>query len=142
MHKSAARLSSSRLLGPLPLLAFGSGVAALIYEITWFQSLELVVGASAVSLSVLLATFMGGMCIGSLALPRILSNGRDPLRAYAAIEIAIGILGLLELVLMPIAGRAYATWEVGQAVCRALADHAHGGGEFAADPYGEAVARG
>ncbi|MFL6048197.1 MAG: 3-isopropylmalate dehydrogenase [Gaiellales bacterium] len=39
-------------------------------------------------------------------------------------------------------GRAYATWEVGQAICRALADHAHGSGEFAADPYGEAVARG
>jgi len=39
-------------------------------------------------------------------------------------------------------GRAYATREVGQAVCRALADHAHGSGEFAADPYGEAVARG
>jgi len=39
-------------------------------------------------------------------------------------------------------GRAYATWEVGQAICRALADHAHGSGEFATDPYGEAVARG
>ena len=39
-------------------------------------------------------------------------------------------------------GRAYATWEVGQAVCRALADHAHGSGEFAVNPYGEAVARG
>jgi 3-isopropylmalate dehydrogenase len=39
-------------------------------------------------------------------------------------------------------GRAYATWEVGQAVCRALADHAHGAGEFAGNPYREAVARG
>jgi 3-isopropylmalate dehydrogenase len=39
-------------------------------------------------------------------------------------------------------GRAYATWEVGQAVCRALEDHAHGAGEFAANPYREAVARG
>jgi 3-isopropylmalate dehydrogenase len=39
-------------------------------------------------------------------------------------------------------GRAYATWEVGHAVCRALADHASGGGEFAENPYGEAVTRG
>jgi 3-isopropylmalate dehydrogenase len=39
-------------------------------------------------------------------------------------------------------GRAYATWEVGQAVCRALADHAHGSGEFAGNPYREAIARG
>jgi isocitrate/isopropylmalate dehydrogenase len=39
-------------------------------------------------------------------------------------------------------GRAYATWEVGQAVCRALADHASGSGEFSANPYGEVIARG
>jgi hypothetical protein len=39
-------------------------------------------------------------------------------------------------------GRAYSTWEVGQATCQALADHATGSGEFSANPYGEAVARG
>jgi 3-isopropylmalate dehydrogenase len=39
-------------------------------------------------------------------------------------------------------GRAYTTWEVGQAVCRALADHASGAGEFADHPYGQAVTRG
>jgi spermidine synthase len=100
----------SRLIWFLPVLGFGSGVAALIYEITWLQSLELVVGASAVSLTVLLATFMGGMCLGSLALPRLLPIGRDPLRWYAAIELFIGIVGLLELVLMPIAGRVYTAW--------------------------------
>ena len=38
--------------------------------------------------------------------------------------------------------RAYASWEVGHAVCRALADHASGAGEFAENPYSEAVARG
>ena len=30
-------------------------------------------------------------------------------------------------------GRAYATWEVGQAVCDALEHHATGGAEFAAN---------
>ena len=50
------------------LLSFGSGVAALIYEIVWFQLLELVIGSTAVSLGILLATFMGGMCLGSLIL--------------------------------------------------------------------------
>ena len=48
------------------LLSFGSGVAALIYEVVWFQLLELVIGSTAVSLGMLLATFMGGMCLGSL----------------------------------------------------------------------------
>jgi hypothetical protein len=45
----------------LLLLFFGSGCAALIYEIVWFQLLQLVIGSSAVSLAVLLGTFMGGM---------------------------------------------------------------------------------
>src|SRR5205823_2509058 len=31
--------------------------------------------------------------------------------------------------------RAYASWEVGHAVCRALADHASGASEFAENPY-------
>ena len=45
----------------LVLLFVGSGCAALIYEIIWFQLLQLVIGSSAVSLGVLLGTFMGGM---------------------------------------------------------------------------------
>ena len=80
------------------LLAFGSGVAALIYEIVWFQLLELVIGSTAVSLGILLATFMGGMCLGSLILPR--------LRLYA-IELGIAICGILVLFLMPFVGSAY-----------------------------------
>src|SRR5262249_20152293 len=47
---------------PLLLVLFvGSGCAALIYEIVWSQMLELVIGASAISMGVLLGTFMGGM---------------------------------------------------------------------------------
>jgi 3-isopropylmalate dehydrogenase len=36
-------------------------------------------------------------------------------------------------------GRAYATWEVGQAVCEALGHHATASAEFAASPYLEAA---
>jgi 3-isopropylmalate dehydrogenase len=39
-------------------------------------------------------------------------------------------------------GRAYATWEVGQAVCSALAEHASASGEFADHPYSEAASCG
>ena len=62
-----------RFLPVLLLLFVGSGCAALIYEIVWFQLLQLVIGSSAVSLGVLLGTFMGGMCLGSLLLPRLIS---------------------------------------------------------------------
>jgi spermidine synthase len=97
-----------RFLPLLLLLFVGSGCAALIYEIVWFQLIQLVIGSSAVSLGVLLATFMGGMCLGSLLLPRVVSPERHPLRVYAILEAAIGVLGLFVLLVVPLVGSAYA----------------------------------
>jgi spermidine synthase len=102
--------SSGRFLPALLLLFVGSGCAALIYEIVWFQLLELVIGSSAVSLGVLLATFMGGMCLGSLLLPRIISARHHPLRVYAGLELGIGVIGLLVLLGMPLVHGLYIAW--------------------------------
>jgi spermidine synthase len=98
------------LLPVLLLLATGSGAASLIYEVVWFQFLELTIGSSAVSLAVILATFMGGTCLGSFIFPRLVASTRNPLRVYAAIEISIAILGILVLALIPLAGRVYFAW--------------------------------
>jgi spermidine synthase len=92
------------------LLFVGSGCAALIYEIVWFQLLELVIGSSAVSIGVLLGTFMGGMCLGSLLLPRLVSPSLHPLRMYAWLELGIGIIGVIVLFAMPLIGGAYTAW--------------------------------
>ena len=97
----------------LPLVAglfVASGFSALIYEIVWFQLLQLVIGSSAVSLGVLLGTFMGGMCLGSLVLPRLVSPRRHPLGAYALIELGIGICGVAVLFGMPQVRPLYAAW--------------------------------
>jgi spermidine synthase len=99
----------SKPLLPLVVLLFvGSGCAALIYEIVWFQMLTLSVGSSAISLAVVLGTFMGGMCIGSLLLPRVISRLEHPLRVYALLEAGIGIMGLLILFGLPYIGGLYA----------------------------------
>jgi spermidine synthase len=90
-----------RLLPALLMLFVGSGCAALIYEVVWLQLLQLVIGSTAVSVGVLLATFMGGMCLGSLLLPRLVSTRRHPLRVYALLELAIGAIGLAVLFGMP-----------------------------------------
>ncbi len=94
---------------PLLLLLFaGSGCSALIYEIVWYQLLQLVIGSSAVSLGVLLATFMGGLCAGSLALPRLKRfQGQHPLRVYAKVEFGIAACGILVLFLMPLFDSVY-----------------------------------
>jgi spermidine synthase len=102
--------STDKWLPVLLLLFVGSGAAALIYEIVWFQMLELYVGSSAVSVGVLLATFMGGMCLGSLFLPRMISRNQHPLRVYALLELGIGAIGLILLVVMPLVGRVYIGW--------------------------------
>jgi len=101
---------SDRAHVPLLLVLFiGSGCAALIYEIVWFQLLQLVVGSSAVSLGILLGTYMGGMCLGSLLLPRYVSARKHPLRVYAFIEGGIGVCGLLVLLTLPLLDHLYAT---------------------------------
>jgi len=100
-------LSSPPYLPLLIVLFVGSGCAALIYEIVWFQLLQLVIGSSAVSLGVLLGTFMGGMCLGSLALPRFISARQHPLRVYAKLELGIGIIGIIVLFAVPLVGNLY-----------------------------------
>ena len=102
--------STEPWLPVLLLLFVGSGCAALIYEIVWFQMLELFVGSSSVSIGVLLGTFMGGMCLGSFVLPRMISRSHHPLKVYALLEIAIGAIGLLLLVVLPLVGHVYTAW--------------------------------
>jgi spermidine synthase len=109
-------MRSQRLLPALLLLFIGSGCAALIYEVVWFQLLELVIGSSAVSIGVLLGTFMGGMCLGSLLLPRIAPPDAHPLRMYAYLELGIGLVGLVVLVAVPLIGGAYTAWAGGGVV--------------------------
>ncbi|HSL70719.1 MAG TPA: fused MFS/spermidine synthase [Longimicrobiales bacterium] len=104
---TSAAVPTPAVLPWMLLLFVGSGCAALIYEIVWFQLLTLSVGSSAVSLAVVLGTFMGGMCLGSLLLPRFITRAEHPLRVYAFLEAGIGLLGLVILFVLPYAGGLY-----------------------------------
>ena len=108
--ETADAQSTEQWLPVLLLLFVGSGCAALIYEIVWFQMLELFVGSSSVSIGVLLGTFMGGMCLGSFLLPRFISTRHHPLKVYALLEITIGIIGLLLILVLPLVGHVYTAW--------------------------------
>ncbi len=104
---SASTHPTRQFLPLLMILFFGSGCAALIYEIVWYQLLQLVIGSSAISLGVILGTFMGGMCLGSILLPRIISRRLHPLKVYALLELGIAICGLLILFCMPFVSKFY-----------------------------------
>jgi spermidine synthase len=100
--------AARRYLPVLLVLFAASGCSALIYEIVWYQLLQLVIGSTAVSLGVLLATFMGGLCLGSLALPRLArARGVHPLRVYGLLELGIGACGILALVVIPLLDSVY-----------------------------------
>ena len=101
---------AQRWLPALLLLFVGSGCAALIYEVVWFQLLQLSIGSSAVSLGVLLGIFMGGMCLGSLLTPRFLGTARHPLAVYALLEAGIGVCGVVVMLVVPLIGGAYTAW--------------------------------
>jgi len=90
------------------ILLAASGCAALIYEIVWLQLLQLIIGSSAVSLGLLLGTYMGGLFVGSVAFPKLVSARQHPLRMYAMLESGIGICGVLILSVLPLVGRVYA----------------------------------
>jgi spermidine synthase len=92
---------------PVLLLFAGSGCAALIYEIVWFQLLQLAIGSTSVSTGILLAAYMGGLCLGSLALPRLVTAGKRPLMVYAVLEAGTAMFGLLALVEIPAIQRVY-----------------------------------
>jgi len=93
----------------LLILFFASGCAALIYETVWFYLVQLVVGASSISVAVLLCAFMGGMALGSWLLPRLTPKGAHPFRVVAALEAGIAILGLAIPFALPYIQQVYLT---------------------------------
>src|SRR5471030_1568873 len=50
---------------------------------------------------------MGGMCLGSLLLPRFISIQRHPLLVYALLELGIGLIGIAVLFGVPYVDRLY-----------------------------------
>lgn len=105
-HRRAPGASRASFRALLATAMFASGAAALVYQLVWFQLLSLVIGASAPSLGVLLAAFMGGMGLGAWLLPRV-AAGRGPLRVYVIIEVGIALLAIGILNAMPLLGASY-----------------------------------
>src|SRR6185295_11184552 len=72
-----------------------SGATGLIYEVLWARMLGLVFGATTLAVSTVLASFMGGLALGSALAGRVASRLKHPLRVYAFIEIAVALYALM-----------------------------------------------
>jgi len=71
-----------------------SGLSGLIYESIWTHYLKLIFGHAAYAQSLVLSIFMGGLAIGAYIASRLTLKIKNPLLAYAIIEIVIGIFAL------------------------------------------------
>lgn len=100
--------ASTAYLFVLLILFSASGCAALIYEVVWYQLLQLAIGSTSVSLGILLATFMGGLCIGSLWIPRRRITDH-PLRLYAKLELGLAVCAVAVQFAIPLLSRVYMT---------------------------------
>ncbi len=72
-----------------------SGFCALIYEILWTKYLSLTFGATIIAVSIVAATFMGGLALGSFLLGRFADHETNLLRIYAYLELGIALTALL-----------------------------------------------
>ncbi|MCX8157105.1 MAG: fused MFS/spermidine synthase [Verrucomicrobiae bacterium] len=98
MDSSKRPIGEERTQTAWLLLCFTcSGMSALIYEVAWVRSLELIFGATTFAVATVLAAFMGGLAFGSYFMGRLAQRlGKyHPLRLYAALEIGIGLLALV-----------------------------------------------
>ncbi len=83
-------------LGAAPWIAFAlSGVAGLVYELVWTRYLALLVGHSAYAQVRVLAVYLGGTAVGALIVSERTGWMTRPLRAYALVEVGLGVFGLL-----------------------------------------------
>ena len=71
------------------LMFFVSGFAALIYQVLFAKELTLVFGSTATATFTVLATFLGGMAIGSLIGGYLAERVKRPIVVYAFVELGI-----------------------------------------------------
>jgi len=72
-------------------LFFLSGFCALVYEILWTKQLSLTFGSTMPAVSIVAATFMGGLALGSYLIGRYADQETNLLRLYAWLEVGIAL---------------------------------------------------
>src|SRR5882757_6160232 len=89
----------------IPIVA-ASGFAGLGYEIVWTRQLSLALGTDMMAVLGAVAGFFAGLALGAFALDGPIRRARSPRTAYAVLEAVIGLWGLVNVWLLPVAGRS------------------------------------
>jgi len=86
---------------------FLSGFSALVYELCWIRMASLVFGSTVAAVSTVLASFFGGLAIGSFAFGRLAQSTQRPLRWYCGLEIGLCGLALISPLMFDVAEQVY-----------------------------------
>ncbi len=84
----------TRRTSAIRALFFLSGLCALVYQIVWLRMLVLVFGLSVFAVTTVLTAFMAGLALGSFGFGRLIDRRGRPLRAYAFLELGVGLVAL------------------------------------------------
>lgn len=86
----------------IAITLFSTGAAAMIYEVVLLREFTLLLGSSFYSGSIVLASIMGGLAIGSLVIGKLSDRTENPFLLLFVLEIFIA---LISLVMVPVARR-------------------------------------
>ncbi|MGH7702456.1 MAG: spermidine synthase, partial [Gemmatimonadales bacterium] len=99
--------SAAPMISPYPaavrtfvLVAFAmSGFTALAYEIIWTRQLIIFLKTSIYAFSGMLAVFLCGIALGSLAIGRVVDRLRSPLVVFGVLELGVAAVSVVNLYL-------------------------------------------
>ena len=101
---------AARLTRRMGVMFFASGAAALVYQVLFAKELALVFGSTATAAFTVLATFLGGMAIGSLIGGALAARVARPVVAYAYVELLIAAFCVATPMLFAAIQGAYACY--------------------------------
>ena len=91
----------------IPVLLFGSGMCALVYQTVWLREFRMIFGGSTAASAAVLAVFMGGLGTGGLILGKKVDDKIRPLGFYANLELWIAVSAALTPILLWLVRAAY-----------------------------------
>ena len=118
VHDAAVGVRADAEPGTAALLlaiAFFTGLASFIYEISWIRMLSLMLGASTHSFELMLSTFILGLALGGLLVRKAVDASRDPEQLLGVVQVVMGLLALSTLVVYD------RSFELMEALMKALA---------------------
>ncbi len=100
-HQTA--LGVPTITDPVPMafaLLFLAGFCTLAFETLWTRAFVVSFKSTVYLFSNLLAVFLGGMALGSHLYARRIDQLRSPLKVFGVAQIAIGLLGMISLLII------------------------------------------